>query len=183
MPCRNRFHALARQPAAQEICPKNSRRCCVLGEAADAPQFTGEARNGSSLRSAPVFWNVPEVLALALGIIRDRPPAIIEHAPECIAVNHGQIGDDGDDKCPPRLRREAARQMVMIDHEWRWSARGPRGSCVCPENSPCFIFLCFRQCSRKRCAFLTSLIPTRHLGWMQREDRNRLKDRFTRIRP
>src|SRR6266404_3985418 len=152
-------------------------------KAADASQFTGEAAEWIVLEVRYRFWNVPEVLALALGIIGIGPLVTVEHAPKCIAVNHGEIGDDGDDNVLHAFVVKRAREMVMIDHVVALVRPENHGDHMSAQKFALLYLLVLPPVlSQALALFLHLSHSNRHLGWMQREDRNRLKDRFTRIR-
>src|SRR5258708_31837516 len=155
----------------------------VLGKAADASQFAGKAAEWIVLELHHRFWNGSEVLALALGIIGIDPLVIVEYAPECIAVNHGEIGDDGVDNVLHAFLVKRARQMVMIDHVVAL-VRPTHHRDHVPAQKLALLYLLVLPpvLSQALALFLHLSHSNRHLGWMQREDRNRLKDRFTRIR-
>src|ERR1700685_2355481 len=89
------FHALARHFSAQEIRPQEfAERCRVLGETAGAPQIAGEAAERGILEARDRWRKILEWPAFALGVVRIDPPLIVHHAPECVGLAHGEIGDD-----------------------------------------------------------------------------------------
>src|SRR5260370_34011297 len=77
------LHALARHLAAQEIRPKKfAERRGILGEAADAPQFAGEAAERVVLELSDRSRKILEVPAFPLGVVWIDPSLVIHHTPE-----------------------------------------------------------------------------------------------------
>ena len=76
-----------------------------------------------------------------------------------------------------------ARQMVMIDHIVALVRPKHHRDHVPPQKLALLYLLVLAPVLAQALAlFLHLSHSNRHLGWTQREDRNRLKDRFTRIR-
>ena len=53
---------------------------------------------------------------LALGVVGIDPPLVVHHAPERIALDHGEIADHGDQDILDAFIVKCTRQMMMIDH-------------------------------------------------------------------
>jgi hypothetical protein len=53
--------------------------------------------------------------ALAIGIVRVDPFAVVEHDPERVAINHGQVGNNADENVRHTLIVKRSRQMMVID--------------------------------------------------------------------
>src|ERR1700704_5157347 len=175
------FHALARYSAAQEIRPQEfAERCCVFRKTADASQFAGEAAERIVLEVLHRFRKVPEVPAFTLGVVGVDPPVIVEHAPERVTIDHGEVSDDGHENVLDAFIVKRARQMVVVDHVV---------ALVRSQNHWDHMFA-----QKLRLLFLRRVVPPAlalflnlshsdgHLRRMQREYWNRMEDQFARIR-
>src|SRR5215813_5282608 len=91
------FYHLALNLAAEKIRPqKFTKRRRVLGKAAGAPQFAGEAAERVILEILDRFRKIVEMPALTLGVVGIDPALIVHHTPKRILFDHGEIADDGD---------------------------------------------------------------------------------------
>jgi hypothetical protein len=76
-----------------------------------------------------------------------------------------------------------ARQMVMIDHVVALVRPEDHGDHMSAQKlALLYLPVLAPMLPQALALFLHLSHSNRHLGWMQREDRNRLKDRFTRVR-
>ena len=107
------------------------------------------------------------------------PSLVVHHAPERIALDHGEVADHGDENILDALIVQRARQMMVIDHVVVLVRPEHDRDHVLAESSARFLA---DLCSRQRLRFsFTSRIPT--VIWVGRSDRIGigLKDRFARI--
>src|SRR5262249_1157972 len=107
---------LAGHPAAKEICPqKFAERRRLLGKAAHPAELAGEAAERIVEEIADRFRDGAETLALAVLVVRVHPAAMIEHHPECVAIERSEIRHDGDQHVLLTLVEQRAREVMMID--------------------------------------------------------------------
>src|SRR6185295_9776095 len=71
-------------------------------------------RNGSSFNCDTDF-GIAEMPPLALGVVGIDPALVVHHVPERIALDHGEVADDGDKDVLDALIVQGAGQMMMVD--------------------------------------------------------------------
>src|SRR5262249_6505195 len=93
-----------------------AKRRRLLGKAAHPPKLPGEAPERIVEEIADRFRNGAETLALAVLVIGVHPGAMVEHHPECVAIQRPEIRHDGDQHLLLALLEQRAREVMMIDH-------------------------------------------------------------------
>src|SRR5712675_3102800 len=107
---------LALQSAAEEVGPQElAERHRLLGVAAQAPQFAGEAAKRIIAQAGDRFRDVVETAPDAVLVVGMAPGAVVEKAPERGAIERAQIGDHRHHDVRLPLVEQGPRQVVMID--------------------------------------------------------------------
>ena len=103
---------------------------------------------------------------------------------EVVAIDHGEIGDHGDQYVLDALIVQCARQMMMVDDIMELArSHVHRDHMPAEKLSLFFLRLVLLPILLQALALVLDLDHSdRHLGRAQREDWNRLQDRFARIR-
>ena len=113
---------------------------------------------------------------LALGVVGIDPSLVVHHAPERIALDHGEIADHGDQDVLDAFIVQRARQMMVIDHVIALVRAVDDGDHVLAEQLGA-LFLRF-VLAPALALFLYLSHSDRHLGRTERQDRDRLEDGF-----
>lgn len=166
------LHRLARDVAAQEIGPQEfAERRRILGETAGPAHLAGKAAERIVLEILDRFRNVPEVPALALGVIGIDPALVVHHAPEHVTLDHREIADHGDQDVLDALLVQRPRHVMMIDHVIAIvGTMDDRDHVLAQKLGTLLVGLVLAPAL----PFLLYLMHAdRHLGRPQRHDRNR----------
>ena len=124
------------------------------------------------------FRHILEVMAVTLGVVRVDPSFVIEHAPERAAVDHGQIGDDRDQDIPDAFVVKRTCQMMMIDDVITFVRPQHDGDHMLTQGFGLLLLIAFAP---TLALFLDLSHSDGHLRRAQRQDRDRLQQRFARV--